>query len=146
MTTRKPLTIGLALIALVLGSTAIPARAETVLKGSFELPAPTYWGNTLLQPGQYTFWLSTELREAEGAPMIHISGDGVRLTLLALAKPERESGRNVLQISTIDGTNVIREFDAGILGESFVFGVTKSVKAKALRASTGTALPLSISE
>jgi len=146
MNTLKQLTIGLALIAMLLGLAIVPASAQTVLKGSFELPAPAYWGNTLLQPGQYTIWLSTEVREAQGSPIVHLSGEGLKLALFSVARPERESARNTLQISTIDGINVVRSFDAGILGESFVFGVTKSMKAKALRASAGTALPVSVSE
>ena len=56
-------------------------------------------------------------------------------TFLAVARPANESGRNYLDVANIDGTYVIRAFDAGMLGESFAFGVTKSVKSKALRAS-----------
>jgi hypothetical protein len=60
-------------------------------------------------------------------------------------KPARESGRNFLDVANIDGTYVIRAFDAGSLGESFAFGVTKNVKSKALRASAepGMTVPVS---
>lgn len=135
MNVRKHLTIGLALLGLALGLTTVQANAETVLKGSFELPAAAYWGDTLLQPGQYTIWMSAEVRDVAHVPVIHLRGEGINATFLAIAKPARESGRNYLDVANIDGTYVIRAFDAGLLGESFAFGVTKNVKNKALRAS-----------
>jgi hypothetical protein len=145
MNLRKHLTIGLALLGLALGLTTVQANAQPVLKGTFELPASAYWGNTLLQPGQYTLWMSTEMRDIAHVPVIHLSGEGVNATFLAIAKPERESGRNYLDVANIDGTYVIRAFDAGSIGESFAFGVTKSVKNKALRASAEPAMAVPVS-
>ena len=145
MNVRKHLTIGLALVGLALGLTTVQANAQPVLKGTFELPAAAYWGNTLLQPGQYTIWMSTEMRDMAHVPAIHLSGEGVNLTFLAIAKPDKESGRNYLNVANIDGTYVIRAFDAGSLGESFAFGVTRNVRNKALRASAelpGIAVPV----
>ena len=145
MNVRKHLTIGLALVGLALGLTTVQANAQPVLKGTFELPAAAYWGNTLLQPGQYTIWMSTEMRDMAHVPAIHLSGEGVNLTFLAIPKPDKGSGRNYLNVANIDGTYVIRAFDAGSLGESFAFGVTKNVRNKALRASAelpGIAVPV----
>jgi len=135
MNIRKQLTIGLALVGLALGLTTMQANAQPVLKGTFELPAAAYWGNTLLQPGQYTIWMSTEVRDLASVPVIHLTGEGVHAAFLAVARPDKESGRNYLNVANIDGTYVIRAFDAGLIGESFAFGVTKNVKSKALRAS-----------
>jgi hypothetical protein len=145
MNVRKHLTIGLALVGLALGLTTVQANAQPVLKGTFELPAAAYWGNTLLQPGQYTIWMSTEMQDLAHVPAIHLSGEGINLTFLAIAKPDKESGRNYLDVANIDGTYVIRAFDAGLIGESFAFGVTKNVRNKALRASAelpGIAVPV----
>ena len=145
MNVRKHLTIGLALVGLALGLTTVQANAQPVLKGTFELPAAAYWGNTLLQPGQYTIWMSTEMRDMAHVPAIHLSGEGVNATFLAIAKPDKESGRNYLDVANIDGTYVIRAFDAGSIGESFAFGVTRNVRNKALRASAelpGIAVPV----
>jgi hypothetical protein len=139
MNVRKHLVTSLALIALALGFATVKANAEPVLKGTFELPAAVYWGDTLLQPGQYTIWMSTEIRDIANVPVIHVSGEGVSLNFLAIARPVAESGRNVLEISDIAGTHVVRAFDSGLLGESFAFGVTKTVKGKALRASADPA-------
>jgi hypothetical protein len=145
MKMRKQMTIGLALLGLALGLTTVQANAQTVLKGSFELPAAAYWGDTLLQPGQYTIWMSTEAADLAHVPAIHLSGEGVKLTFLAIAKPDKESGRNYLDIANVDGTYVVRAFDAGSIGESFAFGVTKSVKNKALRASAEPAVAVPVS-
>ncbi len=145
MNVRKHLTIGLALVGLALGLTTVQANAQPVLKGTFELPAAAYWGNTLLQPGQYTIWMSTEMQDLAHVPTIHLSGEGINLTFLAIAKPDKESGRNYLDVANIDGTYVIRAFDAGLIGESFAFSVTKNVRNKALRASAelpGRAVPV----
>lgn len=145
MNVRKHLTIGLALVGLALGLTTVQAGAEPVLKGTFELPAAAYWGDTLLQPGPYTIWMSTEVRDLAHVPAIHLSGEGINATFLAIARPDKESGRNYLDIANIDGTYVIRAFDAGSIGESFAFGVTKNVKNKALRASAEPAIAVPVS-
>lgn len=144
MNLRKHLTMSLALAALALGLIAVPARAEPVLKGSFELPAAAYWGDTLLPAGQYNILMSVELRDIAYVPVIYVTGEGMRKTFLAVARPARESGRNCLEIADIDGTLVVRAFDAGILGKSFAFSMTRNVKNKALRASAPTlAVPVS---
>jgi len=145
MNLRKHFTIGLALIGLALGLTAAQAEILPVLRGTFELPAAAYLGNTLLQPGQYTIWTSTEPMDLSHVPVIHLSGEGINATFLSLAKPEHESGRNYLSIENIDGTFVIRAFDAGSIGESFAFGLTRNVRNKALRASAEPAITVPVS-
>ena len=135
MNIRKHLITGLALGGLALGFTTVRASAEPVLRGTFELPTAAYWGDTLLQPGQYTIWMTAEVRNIAYVPVIHISGEGINATFLSVARPDKASGRNSLDIVNIDGTYVIRAFDAGTIGESFAFSVTKNVKSKALRAS-----------
>src|SRR5271166_1393618 len=130
MNKRKHLTIGLALTALSLGLTTTQAMAQPALKGSFELPAAAYFGDTLLQAGHYSIWMSTEMRDLAYVQTIHLSGEGVVKTFLAISTPRRESGRNVLEIADIDGTYVVRAYDAGVLGRSFAFGVTKNVSKR----------------
>jgi hypothetical protein len=89
--------------------------------------------------------MSTEAHDISHVPVIHLSGEGVDATFLAIATPAHESGRNYLDIANIGGTYVIRAFDSGLLGESFSFGVTESVKNKALRASTEPAMAIPVS-
>jgi hypothetical protein len=145
MNVRKHLTIGLALTGLALGLTTVRANAQSGLNGTFELPEATYWGNTLLQPGRYTISMSAKVYDTSGVSVIHLSGEGVNATFLAIATPAPESTRNYLDVANIGGTYVIRAFDSGLLGESFSFGVTKSVENKALRASTEPAIAVSVS-
>jgi hypothetical protein len=145
MNERTHLTIGLALTGLVLGLTTLKANAQSGLNGTFELPEATYWGSTLLQAGRYTISMSTKASDISRVPVIHLSGEGVNAAFLAIATPAHESGRNYLDIANIGGTYVIRAFDSGLLGESFSFGVTKSVKNKALRASTEPAMAVPFS-
>jgi hypothetical protein len=145
MNVRKHLTIGLALTGLALGLTTVKANAQQGLNGTFELLETTYWGNTLLQPGRYTISMSTEASDISRVPIIHLSGDGVTAAFLAIATPAHQSGRNYLDITSIGGTYVIRAFDSGLLGQSFSFGVAKSVKNKALRASTEPAMAVPVS-
>ena len=145
MKLRQQLTTGLALIGLALGFSTARANAQAVLKGTFELPTAAYFGDKLLPPGQYTIWTSTEARDLTHALAIHLSGEGINAAFLAVARPAEESGRNFLDVANIDGTYVIRAFDAGSIGESFAFGVTKSVKNKALRASAEPAISIPVS-
>jgi hypothetical protein len=145
MNVRKHLTISLALTGLALGLITVKANAQQGLKGTFELAEATYWGNTLLQPGRYTISMSTEASDISRVPVIRLSGEGVNAAFLAIATPAHESGRNYLDIADIGGTYVIRAFDSGLFGESFLFRVTKSVKNKALRASTEPAMAVPFS-
>jgi hypothetical protein len=145
MNIRKHLITSLAVAGLTLGLSTARVSAEPLLKGTFELPTAAYWGNTLLQPGQYTIWMSTEARNIGYVPVIHISGEGVNATFLSVARPEKESNNNHLDIANIDGTYVIRAFDAGLIGESFAFEVTKGVKSKALRASVNPEMIITVS-
>jgi hypothetical protein len=144
MNVRKQFTITVALMALALGLTIVPASAQQIINGTFELPAAAYLGNTLLQPGQYSIWISPEGEFGE-MPVIHLSGEGIRTTVLAIATPQHESSRNFLEIADVNGTYVVRAFDAGLLGKSFTFGVTKTVKNKALRASAEPAMESPVS-
>ena len=145
MNIRKEMTISLALTAFALGLTTTQANAQPVLKGTFELPAAAYWGDTLLQPGQYTISMSTDVHELAHVPAIHISGEGVTKTFLTVSKPNEGSGRSYLKIANIEGTYVVRTFSAGLLGRSFAFAVTKSVRNKALRASAEPAMAVPVS-
>jgi hypothetical protein len=140
------LTISFALTALTLGLTTTQASAQQrVLKGTFELPAAAYWGDTLLQAGHYNIWMSTEARDIERVMTIRLSGEGTNATFLAIATAAQESGRNYLDVANVGGTYVVRAFDAGLLGRSFAFGVTKNVRNKTLRASAEPAIAVPVS-
>ena len=143
MNIRRNMTISFALAALALGMTTTLASAQPVLRGSFELPGAVYFGDTLLQPGHYTIW--TSVAERDLASAIHVSGEGVTKTFLAISKPAPESGRNWLKITGIDGTYVVAAFETGVLGRSWGFGMTKSVRNKMLRASARPTIAVPVS-
>jgi hypothetical protein len=128
-------------MALTMGFTATEASAQSALKGKFELPAATYWGDTLLQPGQYSIWMTVAV---QNFAQIHLSGEGVTRTFMAVPIPNRKSGLNYLEVIDLDGTYVVRAFNTGLLGESLGFGVTKKVRSKAQRASARPALAVPV--
>ena len=72
------------------------ASAQPVLRGSFELPGAVYFGDTLLEAGHYTISMSTEVQDLAYTQKIHVSGEGVSKTFLAISKPAPESGRTSL--------------------------------------------------
>ena len=145
MNIRKHLTISFALAALALGITTSQASAQSVLEGSFDLPGAVYFGDTLLQPGHYSISMSTDVRDLAYTQTIRVSGEGVAKTFLAISKPTPESGRNCLKITGMQGAYVVSSFDAGTLGRSYAFGMTKSVRNKLLRASAGPSIAVPVS-
>jgi hypothetical protein len=94
---------------------------------------------------QYKVWLSTDAKDLETVSAIHLTGQGVRKTFLAISTSRRETERNYLEIADMGGVYVVRAFDSGTLGKSFGFGVTKNVKMKALDAQVrpGISIPVS---
>lgn len=142
MNLHKRFTLSLGLVAL-LGITAVGASAETVMKGTFSLPVEAYWGNTRLPAGGYTLALN---KEVTGINTVVVRGDGVAATFIAPAGPEEISTRSCLKVDEINGAYVIRELDAGSLGKSYKFGVTKAVRNMTLRGSAGQPVAVPVSD
>jgi hypothetical protein len=125
------------MLALFVGFSTPQAAAQQAFVGSFDLPAETYWGSTLLAPGHYTINMSLDPTQQIRA--LRIQGDDRRVFLLSgPPTPDRVSDRNVLRLENINGVNVVRHLDAGLLGQSYVFPVAKSVRVQVHRASTST--------
>jgi hypothetical protein len=123
------------MLALLVGFSTPQAAAQQAFTGSFDLPAEAYWGSTLLAPGHYTFRLS--LGPGQQVHAVGIQGDDRRVYLLTgPATPDRVSDRNVLRLENINGVNVVRHLDAGLLGQSYVFAVSKNVRMNVQSAST----------
>jgi hypothetical protein len=125
---HKRFALTLALVTL-LALTATGASAETIAKGTFTLPAQAYWNNTLLQPGEYN--LSLE-RGLSGVELVSIRGEGVAAIFIAPVGAA-ETGHSCLKVDEVNGTYVVREFDAGPIGTSYRFGVSKAVRSLKLR-------------
>ena len=65
--------------------------------------------------------------------MIFLRGDGVAAIFVAPAGSEEISGHSRLKVDDVNGTYVIRELDAGPIGRSYRFGVSKTVRNLTLR-------------
>ena len=125
------------MLAFVVGFSTPQAAAQTAFVGNFDLPAETYWGSTLLAPGHYTIRVS--LDPTQQVRVIRLQGDDRRVFFLSGPPlPDRVSDRNKLRLENINGVNVVRHLDAGLLGQSYVFPVAKNVRMQVQRASTSS--------
>lgn len=122
------------MLAFLVGFSTTPAMAQQAYKGSFNLPAEAYWGTTLLAPGHYTIRMS--LDPTQQVRLVRLEGDDLRIYILA-GPPilEQISDRSTLRLENINGVYVVRHLDAGILGQSYVFPISKKVQMNVQRAS-----------
>lgn len=126
MNLRKRIIGSCMLAALVLGLSAMPAAADEIYRGTFDLPTAAYWGGALLQPGQYT--VSVDLNIAN-PPAFYLRGEGVSRTFFtASATPGPAAHDSRLRLENINGAYFVRELDAGILGKAFVFAAPKGLQ------------------
>lgn len=133
-------------LALVAGFTAPRAAAQQAFTGSFTLASEAYWGPTLLPAGQYS--IIANLDPTTTIHAVRVIGDGVRATILSGAVLTGNlSDHSKLQLEQINGVNVIRELDAGLVGRSFRFAVSKNARGHAEQASAAavTTVPVSTS-
>jgi hypothetical protein len=136
---HKRFALTLALVTL-LGLTAAGAGAETITKGTFTLPVQAYWNDVLLQPGEYTLSLD---RGVSGVELVSVRGEGVAAKFIVPAGSAESSGHSCLKVDDFNGTNVIREFDAGSIGRAYRFKVSKKVGNPTLRGAAPVAVPVS---
>jgi hypothetical protein len=126
------------ILTLVAGAAAIgasQAKAETYT-GTFNLPVETYWGGAVLSPGEY----SLVIEQGIVTPIIHLRDDD-RQVASVLAGPAVNAKPSVggrLLIANINGSYVVKQFDAGIIGKSFQFATPKSIRNQATK-TTATA-------
>lgn len=133
-------------LALVAGFTAPRAAAQQAYTGTFTLASEAYWGPTLLPAGQYSIIANLDPTSAVRA--VNIKGDGVRATVLtSRGMTGNVSADNKLLLEQINGVNVIRELDAGLVGQTFRFSVSKNARGHAEQASSSamTTVPVSTS-
>jgi hypothetical protein len=132
------------MLAFVTGITTPRAAAQEAFRGTFHLTAETYWGKTLLPPGPYTVTMS--LDPAQRIRMVRLEGDGLRAFFLTGPPTlDRISHRSTLRLENINGVYVVRHLDAGMLGQSYVFPVSKNVRIKGERASAPSQVAVPIS-
>jgi hypothetical protein len=130
-------------LIMALGLSCMPANAQTMVRGSFDLPAAVYCGNAVLQPGHYNIWFLHD-----GAPVqdIHLRGAGAHLSLPAVVRPGGNPAHSYINLAETGGSYFIRSLNAGSAGKSLVFGVSKKLQREARSAHPKLAgiVPVSI--
>ena len=124
-------------LALVAGFTVPRAAAQQAFTGNFTLDSEAYWGSTLLPPGQYSIIANIDALSA--IHQVRIKGEGLQAAVLSgvvLAVPV--STQSKLQLQQINGVNVIRELDAGLVGQSLRFAVSRTARGHAEQASAAS--------
>jgi hypothetical protein len=94
--------------------------------------AEAYWNNTLLPPGEYTLSIGRGISRVD---LVYLRGEGIAATFVTPAGSAESSGRSCLKVDDVNGTYVIREIDAGPIGRSYRFGVSKAVRNLTLRSA-----------
>jgi hypothetical protein len=139
---RRNLALGFAALAGVLGVFATQANAEQAYRGMFNLPYTTYWGGTVLQPGEYTVWIE---KNQPGSDLLRVSGNGTVATAF-IGPVERHdvTPHGSIHLANVNGIYALKEFDAGVIGRTFSFSVPKKINGKATSASSGSAVDIAV--
>jgi hypothetical protein len=114
-----------ALAMIVLASVTLPANAQNY-RGKFTLPFEARWGAVDLQPGNYTLWTDS----VGAGPVIHVAGDnGTTATIMTGPMELREptGGDGKIEISDVNGTQVVTKFTAALVGKEFSFAIPSSL-------------------
>jgi len=131
-------------LALAAGFTVPSASAQQAFTGKFTLPSEAYWGPTLLPAGQYS--IIANLDPTTAVHEVRVMGEGVRATVLTGAVFTRPvSSHSMLELQDINGVAVIRQLDAGLVGQSFRFSVSKNARGHAEQASASAMTPVPVS-
>ena len=123
---RIQYALGAVLLAGAVGVMAPQANAEQTYRGTFHLPFQTYWGGSVLSPGDYTVSIEGG---AQGVTALHVQGDkGAASILIGPVELRDRTGKGRLVLSNVGGVYAIREFDAGAIGKAFTFRVPKTIQ------------------
>jgi len=128
MNLTKKLSFMALALALTLLFASTPANAQQVYRATFDLPFEAQFGTTIVEPGQY----SVVVERLGGQKLIRLRGQADLAVLLGTSTAEdvRDDGR--LIFVSLNGVPTLKKFEAGAIGQSFVFPL---FKAKGERAS-----------
>jgi len=130
----KRYAIAVAMFAAMLATAALPASAQTY-KATFTLDAPAQWGSAMLAPGEYTI----EAGQIPHNQMIFVRGsNGAAAIVSAMYVESREVGgrHGELELTQVNGTNVVTKLSASLAGKVYTFGIPKSVRVSPAQAGT----------
>jgi hypothetical protein len=129
------------LLAGALGLTTSQANAQSAYKGTFNLPYETYWGNTVLEPGTYTL----SIEGGHLAPsVLKVKGSGGVATVLSGPAEQTDIKPGRLFLANVNGVYALKQFDAGSIGKSYEFAISKAARTKAGVAETSEEMPVGI--
>jgi hypothetical protein len=119
---RSNLRFCLLAVAIALVPAAIPANAPQLYKGTFTVPFETKWGNTVMEPGQYTI----TVEQALGQKLVRVHGPGELAMFGTPSSIEPDDDNGKLTFVSINGLYTLKAFSAGTTGQSFIFAVPKA--------------------
>jgi len=128
MNLQRKLKVGLLALAIVLVAAAVPANAQQLYRATFNLPFEAQWGNTVVEPGEYTI----TVEEALGQKLIRLHGRGDLALFAGPSSSEPYGDNGKLVFVNVNGLYTLKAFNAAAIGEAFIFPVHK---AKGERAS-----------
>ena len=105
--------------SLILGGTARAQAQSAVYVGKFTLTSQTHWGNSVLQPGNYTITI-----KSTGEPIIGLirNADGDAVThVVSGARSDDKSGANALLIREKDGQLKVQSLALADLGMVLIY-------------------------
>jgi hypothetical protein len=113
-------------MSLFVGGTARAQAQSSAYVGKFTLTSQTHWGNSVLQPGNYTITI-----ESTGEPIIGLirNADGDAVThVVSGARCADKSGANVLVIREKDGQLKVQSLALADLGMILIYDPTLTRK------------------
>jgi len=132
MNLQRKLKLGLLALAIVFVAAAVPANAQQVYRATFTLPFEARWGNTVVEPGQYTI----TVEEALGQKLIRLHGDEDIAVFAGISSSEPYGDHGKLVFVNVDGLYTLKAFNASAIGQVFTFPVHKAKGERAQQATT----------
>jgi hypothetical protein len=122
MSVSRLQTLGLTALA-AFACTGVMQAAE---QGTFHLPMEAHWGQTVLEPGDYTIIQPTV--SFDSMPLRVVGGEKSVFEPSHLAEFRQYSDSSYLKLTTVDGEYFVTEFSSGATGKTFRFDIPKSVR------------------
>ncbi len=116
----------IALVALALCSTAALGKSQDAYQGTFTLPFEAHWAGATLPAGEYTILMAQDITPYQ----LFVRGQGTRAIIMATAHDtEAVSGQSHLTVVSSGGREVITSLEAGQIGMSFDYAISKAKSA-----------------
>jgi hypothetical protein len=133
MNLQRKLKVGLLALAIVLVAAAVPANAQQLYRATFTLPFEAQWGNTVVEPGEYTI----TVEEALGQKLIRLHGSEDLAIFAGISNSEPYGDNGKLVFVNVNGLYTLKAFSAAAIGQAFVFPVHKAKGERAQITTVG---------